>query len=200
MIRKSIREIEREMRKLETSCKQITNETRKVATQGKMNEARMMARDLVRTRKHIERMYRMKTQLTAVNLRVQTIKSQNAMTEAMRGVTRAMLSMNRQINLPGLQQIMMEFERQSEFMDMKEESINDTMEEMYDDDNEEEETDDIINQVLDEIGINLNTQLVDTPGGEKVESGEKAPEPKQLVAENDVDSDLISRFNNLKQS
>jgi len=163
MIRKSIREIEREMRKLETSCKQITNETRKVATQGKMNEARMMARDLVRTRKHIERMYRMKTQLTAVNLRVQTIKSQNAMTEAMRGVTRAMLSMNRQINLPGLQQIMMEFERQSEFMDMKEESINDTMEEMYEDDNEEEETDDIINQVLDEIGINLNTQLVDTP-------------------------------------
>jgi charged multivesicular body protein 2A len=44
----------------------------------------------------------------------------------MRGVTRAMGQMNRQINLPGLQQIMMEFEKQSAIMDMKDEVIQDT--------------------------------------------------------------------------
>lgn len=34
--------------------------------------------------------------------------------------------MNRQINLPAMQKIMMEFERQSEIMEMKEETIGDT--------------------------------------------------------------------------
>lgn len=38
----------------------------------------------------------------------------------MRGVTRAMASMNKQLNLPQIQRIMSEFERQSEIMDMKE--------------------------------------------------------------------------------
>jgi charged multivesicular body protein 2A len=48
------------------------------------------------------------------------------MASAMKGVTRAMGQMNRQINLPALQQIMMEFERQSQIMEMKDEVIQDT--------------------------------------------------------------------------
>lgn len=141
-----------------------------------------MARDLVRTRKHVEKMYKMKTQLQTVSLRLQTIKSQHAMAAAMAGVTKvcccrhpfvlvltrrlwqAMMKMNRQLNLPAIQKIMMEFERQSEIMEMKEETIGDTMDDMMDDgDDEEEETDNVINQVLDEIGIDLNQELVDAP-------------------------------------
>jgi hypothetical protein len=33
----------------------------------------------------------------------------------------AMMMMNRQVNLPAMQRVMMEFEKQSEFMDMKQE-------------------------------------------------------------------------------
>lgn len=54
---------------------------------------------------------------------------------------------------------MMEFEKQSQIMEMKDEVIQDTMEDMWDDEGEEEETDDIVNQVLDEIGINLETEV-----------------------------------------
>lgn len=38
--------------------------------------------------------------------------------------------MNRQMNLPAMQKILMEFEIQTEKMDMKEEMMNDTMEEV----------------------------------------------------------------------
>jgi charged multivesicular body protein 2A len=34
-----------------------------------------------------------------------------------------MASMNRRVNLPGIQKIMMEFEKQSEMMEMKEEMV-----------------------------------------------------------------------------
>jgi hypothetical protein len=49
----------------------------------------------------------------------QTMKSTATMTEAMKGATRAMMAMNRQVNMPAMQHIMMEFEKQGEIMEMK---------------------------------------------------------------------------------
>lgn len=49
----------------------------------------------------------MKANIQGVSLKIQTLRSQNAMAQAMRGVTRAMGSMNRQLNLPQIQKIMM---------------------------------------------------------------------------------------------
>ena len=49
------------------------------------------------------------------------------MAQAMKGVSRAMMNMNRQMNMPQIQQILHEFEKQSEIMDMKEEMINDAI-------------------------------------------------------------------------
>ena len=43
---------------------------------------------------------------------LQTLKSTNAMAKAMQGVTKAMGRMNKQVNMPQLQKIMMEFEKQ----------------------------------------------------------------------------------------
>lgn len=65
----------------------------------------------------------------------------------MKGVTRAMKSMNQQLNLPQIQKIMSEFERQSEIMDMKEEMMGDAIDEAMDDTAEEEETQQIVQQV-----------------------------------------------------
>ena len=65
--------------------------------------------------------------IQAVSLKIQTLKSQSAMANAMKGVTKAMTNMNRQMKLPEIQKIMMEFEKQSEIMDMKEEMMTDVI-------------------------------------------------------------------------
>jgi charged multivesicular body protein 2A len=54
------------------------------------------------------------------------------------GVTKALKRMNRQLNLPQLQKIMMEFERESEIMDLKEETISDTIDDAIGEDDEDE--------------------------------------------------------------
>ena len=59
-----------------------------------------MANDLVRTRHSITKFYALKSQLQGVSLRMQTLKSSQAMADAMRGVTKAMKSMNARLNLP----------------------------------------------------------------------------------------------------
>lgn len=81
----------------------------------------------------------MKANIQAVSLKIQTLRSQNAMATAMRGVTRAMQSMNRQLNLPQIQKILQEFEKQSEIMDMKEEIMNDAIDDAMGEDADEEE-------------------------------------------------------------
>ena len=118
-----------------------------------------------------------------------------------------------------MQRIMMEFERQSEIMEMKEETIGDTstfkslrfwliavthmlvlaaVDDMMDDEDEEEETENIINQVLDEIGINLNSELVDTPSTIATSATKEAA--KEPVAEAEAaDRDLQERLANLRK-
>ena len=49
------------------------------------------------------------------------------MAQAMKGVTKAMGNMNKQMKLPEIQKIMMEFEKQSEIMDMKGEMMEDAI-------------------------------------------------------------------------
>merc|ERR1719500_2673195 len=93
-----------------------------MAKAGQMDAVKIMAKDLVRTRKAIKKFMLMKANIQAVSL-----KSQNSMAQAMKGVTKAMMMMNKQMKLPEIQKIMQEFEKQSEIMDMKEEMMNDVM-------------------------------------------------------------------------
>jgi charged multivesicular body protein 2A len=81
------------------------------------------------------------------------------MADAMKGVTKALSSMNKSAKLPQINKIMMDFERESEMMDMKQEVMNDAIDDAMEDEDDEEETEQIVNQVLDEIGIGMNEQV-----------------------------------------
>ena len=83
-----------------------------MAKQGEMQAVRVMAKDLVRTRRYVKKFIMMKANIQAVSLKITTLKSQGAMANAMKGVTKAMGAMNKQINMPQMQKIMMEFEKE----------------------------------------------------------------------------------------
>ena len=74
---------------------------------------------------------------------------------------KAMAAMNRGLNLPAIQKIMNDFEKESSMMDMKEEMMSDAVDDVMDDEaeDEEEEGDKILRQVLDEIGVDLSQQV-----------------------------------------
>merc|ERR1719351_219861 len=138
-----------------------------MAKQGQMDAVKIMAKDLVRTRRYVKKFMLMRANIQAVSLKIQTLKSQNAMAQAMKGVTKAMQTMNKQMKLPEIQKIMMEFEKQTEIMDMKEEMMSDVIDDAMGDEDDEEESDAIVTQVLDELGLQLTDQLtgVNAPSG-----------------------------------
>ncbi|XP_005062677.1 PREDICTED: charged multivesicular body protein 2a, partial [Ficedula albicollis] len=156
---RAVRELDRERQKLEQQEKKIIVDIKKMAKQGQMDAVRVMAKDLVRTRRYVRKFIAMRANVQGVALRVQTLKSNSAMASAMRGVTRAMATMNRQLKLPQIQRILLEFQKQSELMDMKEELMNDAIDDALGDEDDEDESDAVVSQVLDELGLNLTDEL-----------------------------------------
>merc|ERR1712004_278548 len=74
-----------------------------MAKKNEMGTVKIMAKDLVRTRNTCKKFMLMRANIQGVSLKMTTIKSQHAMSEAMKGVTRAMGRMNKQMNLPQIQ-------------------------------------------------------------------------------------------------
>ena len=70
----------------------------------KQDAVKVMAKDLVRTRRYVKKFILMRANIQAVSLKIQTLKSNNAMAQAMKGVTKAMMTMNRQVGVRGLKQ------------------------------------------------------------------------------------------------
>ncbi|KAJ9125831.1 hypothetical protein QFC24_002615 [Naganishia onofrii] len=167
-LQKAQRELDRERTKLE-----------------QQSAAKIQAKDLVRTRRYIQKFTQMRVQLQAVSLRMQALRSNEQMAVAMRGATKAMGQMNRSLNLPQIQRIMNEFEKESATMDMKEEMMSDAVDDVMDDEaegeGEEEEGDKVLREVLDEIGISMGQMLGETP--DHALSAPATLSNKQAVAE-----------------
>lgn len=86
------------------------------------------------------------------------------MMQAMKGATMALGSMNRTMNLPSLQRIAMEFERENDIMEQRQEMMDDAIDDAMDV-GVEEEGDEVVEQVLEEIGVDL-TQAVRYPSSQ----------------------------------
>lgn len=77
---------------------------------------------------------------------------------AMKGATQALGTMNRSMNLPALQRIAMEFERENDIMDQRQEMMDDVMDDAMDV-GAEEEGEEVVEQVLEEIGVDLTSAV-----------------------------------------
>merc|ERR1711964_482698 len=138
-----------------------------------------------------QKFYQMRTQLQAISLRIQTVRSSEQMMQSMKGATQLLGSMNRQMNLPALQRIAMEFERENDIMDQRQEMMDDAIDDVTGLE-DEEEGEEVVNQV-DEIGVDLNQALGETPSGLQKQA---VPEGRvaQAIGGGGEDDDLQARL------
>lgn len=139
-------------------------------------------------------------------LKLQTVKSHQAMAEAMQNTAKAMAKMNKAVNVPTLTQMMADFERENAKTEMMQEMMGDAIDDALADDGNEEEEDKIVNQVLDEIGVSFVEELPETnglanPASTNAESPIKVAQTAGGVGgdEDPALSELEARLNNLKR-
>ncbi|KAI5964072.1 IFG3 [Candida pseudojiufengensis] len=193
-LEKTQRELTREVTKLQQQEKKLISDIKKSAKQGQISSAKIQAKDLIRTKSYINKFNSMKAQLQAISLRVQSVRSNQQMAMSMRDATRVLSGMNRSMNLPQLSRIAQEFAKENDLMDQKQEFMDDAIDDAMamdeDELGEEEQIDEILGKVLDEIGVDLNTNLKDTPSG--ITTNEQEEKLPQAIGEDDLQARLDS--------
>ncbi|CAL8098716.1 unnamed protein product [Calicophoron daubneyi] len=170
-ITRAVRELDTEKRRLEQDKARITTEIKKLAKQGEMDAVRVLAKQIVRNNNYIKRFTLMRTNLEAISLKLQTLKSTNAMAQTMKQVTQVMRRMNASMKLPQLQKIMMDFERQSGMLESKEEMMTDAIDDALGDEDDAEESEAVVNKVLEELGIEMGDQIAGLPEAQSAAAG-----------------------------
>ncbi|CAN1226057.1 Vacuolar protein sorting-associated protein 2 homolog 2 [Linum grandiflorum] len=169
------RGIEREIASLQMEEKKLVAEIKKEAKTG--NEAsfssshcvlaatKILARQLVRLRQQITNLQGSRAQIRGVATHTQALYANTSISTGMKGATKAMVAMNKQMAPEKQAKVIREFQKQSSQLDMTIEMMSESIDETLDKDEAEEETEELTNQVLDEIGVDIASQLSSAPKG-----------------------------------
>lgn len=159
------RGIEKEIGALQLEEKKLLAEIKRTAKTGNEAATKILARQLVRLRQQIANLQGSRAQMRGIATHTQAMHAHTSVAAGMKGATKAMAAMNKQMAPAKQAKIMQDFQKQSAQMDMTTEMMSDAIDDALDDDEAEEETDELTNQVLDEIGVDVASQLSAAPKG-----------------------------------
>lgn len=188
-LKKTQRDLERDRHKLELEEKKLEIEIKKAAKQGNKQALTVLAKQLVNLRKQKTKSYAVGSKVGAIGNQQKLMHSNMKMAGAMGTTTKTMQEMNKVMDPQKTAKMMQEFERENAKMGMTEEMIDDTLDDILTESGDEEEQDAVVNQVLDEIGIEISGKMVDAPSAHRGKLGESS---KSRVTDDDIEKQLAA--------
>lgn len=157
-----------------------------------------LAKHLVQVRNQKAKMVEAKAHLSSVGMQATAMASQVAVSSAIGSVSSAMSVANSKMDSTEVMKIMHEFTKQNEIANVKEEMMDDALADAFDNEDVEEEAEEVTNQVLAELGLELDGQMVGLDAPSKVPVTEEAEATKEEVdALMETLPDLRARLNAL---
>lgn len=194
--------MEREIRELDRQEKQVTVELKqraKAVSAPKDPALAALAKQLVQVRKQREKLVAAKAHIGAVGMHATSMASQVAAASAIGSVTSAMAVANSAMDVKETTRIMQEFTRENERLQVKQELMDEALIDAFDNDEVEEEAEQLTNQVLAELGVEMDSRLVglDAPMVKPVAEEPNALSQEEADALESVLPDLNARLNAL---
>ncbi|CAJ0962643.1 unnamed protein product, partial [Mesorhabditis belari] len=181
-IRKANRDLETDRRALERREKELEAEIKKLAKAGQKEACATLAKQLVQLRNQKGKSVGMSAKLSGVQAQNSHMHSMHTMAKVMDSTANTMKTMNKQMPADKLMKQMKDFQEQSERMGLTEEMMSDSLDAILDEPGDEAEQDAIVAQVLDEIGIEMNSKLAAMPAAPK--------QQKETLSDQDLDKIL----------
>lgn len=194
-LRKVGRELDREQRKLTQEEKKLEMEIKKAAKEGNADVCKLLAKQLVQMRKAKTRTYAAKGKVQTVGTTAKVMGANAKMAEIMGETTKTMGQMNKLTNPAKLNKTLQEFAKESTKMEMTDEMMNDTLDDIFAGSDDEEEQDQIISKVLDEIGIEISGKLATAPSAGSGKLGESS---RSKLPDVPTDDDLEQQLARLR--
>ncbi|XP_070832604.1 charged multivesicular body protein 2Ba [Chaetodon trifascialis] len=182
-LRSTQRQIARDRAALEKQEKQMEAEIKKMAKSGNKEACTILAKQLVQLRKQKNRTYAVSSKVTSMSTQTKVMNSQMKMAGAMSSTAKTMQAVNKKMDPQKTLKTMQDFQKENMKMGMTEDMINDTLDDIFEDSGDEEESQGIVNQVLDEIGIEISGKMVRAPAAGKSLPG--AASAKQATISDD---------------
>jgi len=162
-VRGAQRGMDRELRELDRQEMQITKELKqraKLTNNSKDPALAALAKQLVQTRKQREKIMTAKAQIGAVGMNATAMATQVAAAAAIGSVSIAMKTTNEAMNVKETMKVLQEFTKETERMEVKQELMDDALMDAFDNEDVEEEAEQVTNQVLAELGVEMDSKMV----------------------------------------
>lgn len=149
-LQKEARAIDREITNIKRQEDRAMKECKALAKANRLPAAKILAKEIVRTRKMVERMYMAKAQLNSVSNTLQTSVSMIKMKGCIEKSAEIMGSMNKLVNVKEISETMRDMAREMERAGLVDEIIGETMDSM-DEEGVDAEADREVDKVITEI-------------------------------------------------
>ncbi|TMS06496.1 Charged multivesicular body protein 2b [Larimichthys crocea] len=162
-----------------------------MAKSGNKEACKILAKQLVQLRKQKNRTYAVSSKVTSMSTQTKVMNSQMKMAGAMSTTAKTMQAVNKKMDPQKTLKTMQDFQKENMKMGMTEEMINDTLDDIFDESGDEEESQGIVNQVLDEIGIEISGKMVRAPAaGKSLPSAAASSKTSATISDEEIERQL----------
>lgn len=189
-LRTTQRGIARDRAALEKQEKQMEAEIKKMAKTGNREACKILAKQLVQLRKQKTRTYAVSSKVTSMSTQTKVMNSQMKMAGAMSTTAKTMQAVNKKMDPEKTLKTMQDFQKENMKMGMTEDMINDTLDDLFDESGDEEESQDIVNQVLDEIGIEITGKMHRAPAAGKSVPSAASANKQATISDDEIERQL----------
>ena len=189
-LRKEMRQLDRNVAGIEREEFKVKTQIKQLAKKGDVSGARLLARELVRSKKAKERLHTSKAQLNSVQLHLQHNLSQYKLAGCIKSSAEVMASMNAAVKLPEIHQAMMVMGAEM----MKAGLIEEMIDDMMDTDELEDEADVEVEKVLEDLHLTMDSAMPTTASAKQLEP----EEPEEPIEDDTETLQMQQRLNALK--
>ncbi|KAG9390466.1 Snf7 [Carpediemonas membranifera] len=150
-LRGETRTIDRQIRTIQREMDKVKGEIRKAAQSNDLEIAKILAKEVARTEKAVERLYVSKSHVNSVMLSIQQAFATSRMVGAMESSSEVMEHMTSLVKLPEIRQTMMKLSKEMAKSGFIEEMVSDSIDDSLGNEEEEEVADSVMQKVLMEV-------------------------------------------------
>ncbi|CAL5062776.1 unnamed protein product [Urochloa decumbens] len=150
-----VQEVRREEKKVEKAI-------REAAKRNDMASAKILAKELVRSRRAVNRLYENKAQISSVSMRLGEIIGTKRTTDCLSKSVEVMKIVNNLMKAPELALTMQQFGKEMLKVEVMEEMVNETVGSALDSEDIEDEIEEEVDKVLAALGAETASRLPDT--------------------------------------
>ncbi|KAA6396065.1 MAG: putative Class E Vps protein of the ESCRT-III complex [Streblomastix strix] len=198
-IERTISEIDRAIQEMQANEKNQIKEIKKALKAQQPSSAKILAKNIVRIRANIDRMYLMRANMVGLQLRIVTIGSSQKMMECLKGVGCVLRIMNKDMKDANSNDVIGQFLKDNEELNIQMEDFDILIGSIFPQENPDD-SDEIVDRIIAEI--QMEQQGLQQPGVQPIVPLKASPTPQQQdpTQPGGQDDDLERRLNQLRRT